>query len=63
METPIILEKTHTVHLKPDGEICNRLKAGVRMHPVQRKGDWIRITWRNGKKKGWIHYPQEVRLK
>ena len=26
----IFLHKSHTVHLKPDGEICNRLKAGTK---------------------------------
>jgi len=25
----IFLQKSHTVHLKPDGEISNRLKAGT----------------------------------
>jgi hypothetical protein len=42
------------VHLKIDGEICNRLKMGVKVQPIQKKGDWIKITWRGGKKKGWI---------
>ena len=42
------------VHLKIDGEICNRLKMGVKVHPIQKKGDWVKITWRGGKKKGWI---------
>ena len=50
----IFLKKTHTVHLKPDGEICNRLKAGTKIYLRQIKGEWTNICWRNGKKKGWI---------
>jgi len=42
------------VYLKIDGEVCNRLKMGVKVHPIQKKGDWVKITWRGGKKKGWI---------
>ena len=51
------LEKSHTVHLSPQGEMCNRLARGTRVTPVQRKGDWLKITWRKGKKKGWIFSP------
>ena len=50
----IFLQKSHTVHLKPDGEICNRLKAGTKIYLRQTKGEWTNISWRNGKKKGWI---------
>lgn len=50
----ITLEKTHTVHLKEGGEICNRLGRGTRVCPVKRNGEWIKVTWRKGKKKGWI---------
>jgi len=50
----IILQKSHTVHLKPDGEICNRLKAGTKVYLCQIKGEWKKIKWRNGKKKGWV---------
>jgi hypothetical protein len=50
-----LLKKTHTVHLKPEGEICNRLKQGTRVKLIKRKGDWVHITWRSGKKKGWLH--------
>ena len=39
------------------GEMCNRLARGTRIVPVGRKGDWVKITWRKGKKKGWIFYP------
>jgi len=28
----IFLRKSHAVHLKPDGEICNRLKAGTKIY-------------------------------
>ncbi|PIQ95301.1 MAG: hypothetical protein COV67_15625 [Nitrospinae bacterium CG11_big_fil_rev_8_21_14_0_20_56_8] len=49
-----VLEKLTYVHLKPEGEICNRLPRGTRVHLVQKKGDWTKIVWRNGKKKGWI---------
>ncbi|QPJ63415.1 MAG: hypothetical protein G3M70_16645 [Candidatus Nitronauta litoralis] len=49
-----VLEKACTVHLKPEGEICNRLQKGRQVHLVQRKGSWAKITWRNGKKKGWV---------
>lgn len=51
------LDKTYTVYLNEKGEVCNRLARGTRVAPVQRKGDWIKITWRKGKKKGWIFYP------
>ena len=50
----IFLQKSYTVHLKPDGEICNRLKTGTKIHLGHIKGEWIKITWRNGKKKGWV---------
>jgi len=51
----LLLNKTHTIYLKPDGEICNRLKQGTRVKTIKIKGDWVHITWRSGKKKGWIH--------
>ncbi len=51
------LDKTTTVHLTANGEMCNRLVRGTRIVPVRRKGDWVKITWRNGKKKGWIFLP------
>jgi len=54
MDTLLILEKSHSIFLKPNGECCNRLPAGSRVHVLQKKGEWLRITWRNGKKKGWI---------
>ena len=50
----IFLKKSCTVHLKPDGEMCNRLKAGTKIYLRQNKGEWTKISWRNGKKKGWI---------
>ncbi len=55
MEKVITLQKTHTVHLKAGGEICNRLGRGTRVCPVKRNGEWLKITWRNGKKRGWVH--------
>tara|TARA_Y100000815_G_scaffold32133_1_gene26810 strand:+ start:110 stop:280 length:171 start_codon:yes stop_codon:yes gene_type:complete len=54
MDDFIFLKKSHTVHLKPDGEICNRLKAGTKIYLRQIKGEWTNISWRNGKKKGWV---------
>jgi hypothetical protein len=54
VEPVITLSKTHSVHLKPRGEVCNWLQAGARVLLLQRKGDWVRITWRSGKKGGWI---------
>jgi hypothetical protein len=48
------LQKSHTIHLKPDGAICNRLKAGTKIYLRQIKGEWTNISWRNGKKKGWV---------
>ena len=54
MDDFIFLQKSHTVHLKPDGEICNRLKAGTKVYLRQIKGEWTNISWRNGKKKGWV---------
>lgn len=63
MEKPksrgLILLKTHYVYLDKKGEICNRLKLGTRVTPVKRQGDWLKITWRNGKKKGWILSPKK----
>ena len=56
----VILKKSHTVHLKPEGEICNRLKLGTKVHIVKRKDDWVYINWRSGKKKGWICFPEVV---
>tara|TARA_B100000029_G_scaffold436330_1_gene450894 strand:- start:155 stop:331 length:177 start_codon:yes stop_codon:yes gene_type:complete len=50
----IFLKKSHTIHLKPDGEICNRLQAGTKIYLFQIKGEWTKISWRNGKKQGWI---------
>ena len=55
----VSLKKNHTVHLKPDGEICNRLKLGTKVQIVRRKGDWAHINWRSGKKKGWIYFPEQ----
>jgi hypothetical protein len=52
----VSLKKNHTVHLKPDGEICNRLKLGTKVLIDRRKGDWVHINWRSGKKKGWIYF-------
>jgi hypothetical protein len=51
------LDKTTAVHLTANGEMCNRLARGTRISPVRRKGDWVKITWRKGKKKGWIFFP------
>lgn len=63
MQTPkpkgMTLPKTHHVYLHKNGEICNRLKMGTRVTPVKREGDWLKITWRNGRKKGWIFYPEK----
>jgi hypothetical protein len=57
MTETLELDKTTTVHLTANGEMCNRLSRGTRIIPVQRKGDWLKITWRKGKKKGWIFSP------
>jgi len=37
MTIAVILKKTHTVYLKPDGEICDRLKAGTKVQVVKKK--------------------------
>lgn len=58
----VSLKKNHTVHLKPDGEICNRLKLGTKVLIVRRKGEWVYINWRSGKKKGWIYFPEQGHL-
>ena len=55
VEKGIILKNTHYVHLKINGERCNRLPRGTLVFPVTTKDDWIKITWKNGKKKGWIN--------
>lgn len=54
MSKVIHLEKSHTVHLKPGGEICNRLQLGTKINILKQKDDWAYINWRSGKKKGWI---------
>ena len=54
MVSIVTLEKARSAHLKENGEICNRLKKGTRVEVIARKGSWVRVTWRNGKKKGWI---------
>ena len=53
-EDVLILVTNQHIFLKPKGEICNRLSAGTKVSVVQRKGQWMKITCRNGKKKGWI---------
>ncbi len=53
-KTHFLLKKSSTVHLKPEGEVCNRLKQGTQVLLVQKKDEWGKITWRSGKKKGWI---------
>ncbi len=50
----IVLEKSCYVYLKEKGEICNRLNKGTKVHILKNNGEWIKITWRGGKKKGWI---------
>lgn len=57
MADTLELEKSTLVHLRAEGEICNRLARGTRVMPIGRQGDWVQITWRKGKKKGWIFYP------
>ena len=54
MPIAVNLKKSHTVYLKPEGEICNRLKAGTKVEVVKKKGEWALINWRSKKKKGWI---------
>ena len=54
----IFLQKSHTIHLKPDGAICNRLKAGTKIYLRQIKGEWTNISWRNGKKKGGLNFSE-----
>ena len=54
MAIAVFLKKSHTVHLKPKGEICNRLQAGTKVQIIKKKGDWALIHWRSKKKKGWI---------
>ena len=53
-EDLFIFQTAKCVYLKPKGEVCNRLPAGTRAKILQRNDHWIKITWRNGKKKGWI---------
>ncbi len=35
------LEKTTSVHLTAQGEMCNHLARGTRVVPVRRKGEWV----------------------
>ncbi len=58
MAETLELDKTTTVHLTAKGEMCNRLARGTRIVPVGRKGDWIKITWRKGKKKRLDFFPE-----
>jgi len=53
-DTPYHLKKTHKIYSSPDGEVCNRLKTGTKVCIIKAKGPWTQITWRNGKKKGWV---------
>ena len=55
MEKVVTLAKTYTVYLKAGGEVCNRLGSGTRVCPVKRSGEWVKISWKKGKKRGWIH--------
>ena len=59
MNRSLILERNQYVYLKEKGEICNRLSKGTQVYSVKRKGEWLKIFWRNGKKKGWIYSPEE----
>ena len=54
----IFLQKSHTIHLKPDGAICNRLKAGTKIYLRQIKGEWTNISWRNGEKKVGLNFSE-----
>lgn len=54
MDNFLHLKRTRHVHIKPEGEVCNRLKAGAKIYLQQTKGKWTSISWRNGKKRGWI---------
>ena len=49
----IFLQKSHTIHLKPGGAICNRLKAGTKIYLRQIKGEWTNSRGIKGKK-GWV---------
>lgn len=60
MPQDLILKKSHVVYLKPEGEICNRLKMGTKVVLIKNKGDWVFINWRSGKKKGWIFMGKEA---
>jgi hypothetical protein len=51
MAEALELDKTTSVHLTANGEMCNWLARGTRIMPIQRKGDWVEITWRKGKKR------------
>ncbi len=37
MTIVVILKKSHTVYLKPKGEVCNRLKAGTKVQIEKKK--------------------------
>ena len=60
MKKEISLPSSCYVHIKAGGEICNRLNMGARVQPLQKKGDWLKITWRGGKKKGWIRLAEKT---
>ena len=50
----LILVRNQKIFLNPKGEICNRLPAGTKVRIVQRKEGWMKVSWRNEKKQGWI---------
>ena len=54
MENFFTLDSNSYVYLKPKGEICNQLPAGTQVKVIMRKGGWMKINWRKGKKQGWI---------
>ncbi len=54
MQDQFTLEKNFQIHLKINGEVCNRLNRGTKVKVLQCKGNWYKVSWRNGKKKGWI---------
>ena len=62
MELGFTVRKTCYVYNKPKGEVCNRLYAGMQIRIIQRKDEWMKITWRNSKKTGWLKTASIIKL-
>ena len=54
----IFLQNSHTIHLKPDGAICNRLKAVLRFTFVKLKASGQILVGEMGEKKVGLNFSE-----